>query len=113
MTMGEILNLSLLPANPKSINCSKASNSHMNNPICPNFILVRDFMIVLVICKFDEQPLQNEIAIVHTTFSLLYVYGRLKRKQLSLNSPIYPKIDFYQDLKAVLMKIRSQIISLL
>ena len=30
--------------------------------------LVRDFMPVLVICKFEEQPNKNEAVIVSTTF---------------------------------------------
>ena len=32
---------------------------------------IRDFMPVLVICKFDEDSIKNEVVIVWTTFSPL------------------------------------------
>ena len=35
---------------------------------------------VLVICMFNEDPFKNEVAIIRTTLSPLYVYGRLKGK---------------------------------
>ena len=46
----------------------------------PKSNLYRDFMPVLVICKFDEDSIKNEVAIVGTTFSPLHVYGRLTGK---------------------------------
>ena len=33
------------------------------------FEFVQDFMVILITCKFDEQPFINDIAIVQTTFS--------------------------------------------
>ena len=36
-------------------------------PIWPNFKLVRDFMDVLVTCKYEEDPIKNEGARVDTT----------------------------------------------
>ena len=39
-------------------------------------------MPVLIICKFDEDSIRNEVFIDQTTFSPLYVYVRLKGKQL-------------------------------
>ena len=35
--------------------------------------LVKDFMSVPVTCMFDEDPIKNEVAIIRTTFSPLYV----------------------------------------
>ena len=40
-------------------------------PIWPNFKLIRDFMDVLVTCKYEEDPIKNEGARVDTTFSPL------------------------------------------
>ena len=41
----------------------------MNSPIWPEIKLVPDFMTVLVTCKFDEDLIKNEVAILQTTFS--------------------------------------------
>ena len=37
----------------------------------PKFELVRDIMVVLVICKYEEDPFKNEGASLFTTFSPL------------------------------------------
>ena len=54
---------------------SKAANSAVLGPIWPNFELVRDVMVVLVTCKYEEDPIKNEGAGVLTTLSPLYPYG--------------------------------------
>ena len=50
---------------------SRAANSAVHGPIWPNFELVRDVMVVLVTCKYEEDPIKNEGARVVTTFSPL------------------------------------------
>ena len=45
---------------------SRASNSAVLGRIWPNFELVRDIMVVLVICKYEEDPIKNEGARVLT-----------------------------------------------
>ena len=50
---------------------SRASNSKVNGLIWPKIELVWDFMDVLVICKYEEDPIKNEVAIDQTTFSPL------------------------------------------
>ena len=51
---------------------SRAANSAVLGPIWPNFELVRDVVMdVLVTCKYEEDPIQNEGARVDTTFSPL------------------------------------------
>ena len=47
---------------------SRAANSAVLGPIWPNFELVRDVMDVLVTCKYEEDPIKNEGARVHTPF---------------------------------------------
>ena len=49
----------------------KAIKSKVNSLIWPEIELVRDFMDVLVTCKFDEAPIKNEEVIDQTTFSPL------------------------------------------
>ena len=46
----------------------KASNSKVNGPIWPEFELIRDVMPVLVTCKFEEDSIKSEVAILRTTF---------------------------------------------
>ena len=55
---------------PKKI-CSRAGNSEVNRQMWPEFELIRDFMPVLVICKFDDDWIKNEVVIMSITFSLL------------------------------------------
>ena len=62
---------------PESTEPSRAGNSHDDNRNWAKIEFVQDFMHVLVMCKFDEDPTRNEVSISQTTF-LLYVYGRLK-----------------------------------
>ena len=50
---------------------SRAANSAVLNQNWPKFELVRDIMVVLVTCKYEEDPIKNEGASVFTTFSPL------------------------------------------
>ena len=46
-------------------------NSEVKAPIWPEFELVRDFIAVLVTCKFEEDSIKSEGDILQTTFSPL------------------------------------------
>ena len=50
---------------------SRAANSAVLGRIWPKFELVRDIMVVLVTCKYEEDPTKNEGASVFTRFSSL------------------------------------------
>ena len=50
---------------------SRTANSAVLGPIWPNFELVRDVINVLVTCKYEEDPINNEGARVFTIFSPL------------------------------------------
>ena len=56
----------------KSMRTSRADNSHANNRNWVIIELGRDFMPVLVIFKFDKDPIKYEVVIVWRTFSPLY-----------------------------------------
>ena len=50
---------------------SRASNSEKNILIWPEFEHIRDFMAVLVTCKFEDDSIKSEGAIFWATFSQL------------------------------------------
>ena len=50
---------------------STLKGSEVNDPIWPEIGFFRDFMTLFVICKFDEDPITNEVAIPRTTYSAL------------------------------------------
>ena len=50
---------------------SRAVNSIVSGPIWPKFELVRDFMHVLVTCKYKKDRIQNNREKVETSFSPL------------------------------------------
>ena len=47
---------------------SRASNSEVNSLIWPEFEVILDFMVILVTCKFDEDPIKSDVALLRTTF---------------------------------------------
>ena len=48
----------------------------MKSPIWPEFKLVPDFITVLIMCKFENDLIKNEVAIIRATFSPLYIYRK-------------------------------------
>ena len=48
------------------LRCTGPANSTVCDRIWPNFELIRNFMVVLLTCKNEEDPIKNEAA---TTFS--------------------------------------------
>ena len=49
----------------------KAANSVVNGPIWPKFKLLRDFMHVLITCKYRKDRIKNNREKVETSFSPL------------------------------------------
>ena len=60
----------------KKIHSSTASNTKENSPIWPDDQFIRDYIAVLVTCKFEEQPIKNEVAIDRTR-STMGFFGSL------------------------------------
>ena len=54
---------------------SRAANSEVSGGILPKFELIQAFIVVLVTCKNEEDPIKNEGARVLTRFSPLYSMG--------------------------------------
>ena len=51
---------------------SRAANSEVRGRIGPNFKLVQDFMVVLLTCKNEEDPIKNEGARVLTRLYVVF-----------------------------------------
>ena len=85
--------------------CSRAANSVVSGGILPKFNLIQAFIVVLVTCKNEEDPIKNEGARVLTRFSH-YVYGNFFRRSRAANSAvlgrIWLKFELVQDIIAVL-----------
>ena len=62
---------------------SRAANSAVHNWIWPNFELIREFMVVLVTCKNEKDPIKSECARVFTT---LYIIFSDTQEQLTTHS---------------------------
>ena len=75
----------------------------------------QDFMAVLATCKFDNDPIKNEDAIVSTTFSPLQVYGKIFRHSRASNSEanmsILPHIELVRDFMPVLVRSKMKVLS--
>ena len=52
---------------------SRAANSAVFSPIWPNFELFRDFMVILVTCKNEKDPIKNEGARVFITLYINFL----------------------------------------
>ena len=62
----------------------RAANSAVFYLIWPNFELVRDVMIVLITCKYEEDPIRNRGARVVTTLyiNILDAKGQITQESL-------------------------------
>ena len=54
---------------------SRETNSEVSSGILPKFELIQAFIVFLVTCKNEEDPIKNEGARVLTRFSSLKPYG--------------------------------------
>ena len=86
---------------------ARAANSEVSGGILPKFELMQAFIVVLVTCKNEEDPIKKEGARVLTRFSPLYVYGNFFRRSMAANSavlgPILPKFELVRDVMVVLV----------
>ena len=51
---------------------SRASKAKVNGPIRPKIELVRDFIAVLVTCKYGEDPITNKVAMLRTMSNMVF-----------------------------------------
>ena len=74
--------LSPLYANGEIFHRSRASNSKEKNPTYSEIKHIRDFIAVLITCKFEEHPIKNEVAInwTRTTMGFFGSQGHVTPK---------------------------------
>ena len=65
---------------PKSMGPSRVAYSNANSRKFAKIEVLRDFMPVLFIYKFDKDSIKTKVGIIRKNISLLFVYGRLKGK---------------------------------
>ena len=63
--------------------CSRAANPTIHGMIWSNFELIQDFMVVLLSCKNEDDPIKNEGARV---FTILYINFSDAQGQITLES---------------------------
>ena len=71
---------------------SRAANSAVHGRIWSNFKLVHDFLIVIVTCKTEEDPIKNEGARVFTT---LHINFSDAQGQITLESVVVSGRNLY------------------
>ena len=54
---------------------SRAANSEVSDGILPKFKLIQALIVVLIVCKNEENPFKIESTRVVTIFPLIVVYG--------------------------------------
>ena len=75
-----------------------AANSAVEGLIWPNFQLIQNFIVVLVICKNKEDPIKNEGARVVTTLFIDFfsdAQGQLTPKSVKNLAKIQTHQSFY------------------
>ena len=69
-------------------------------------------MYVLIICKYEKDPIKNSRENVMTLFFPLSVYGNFFRRSRAANSvvggPIWPKFELIQDIMHVLISCKFE-----
>ena len=71
---------------------SRATNSEVSGGILLKFELIQAFIVVLVTCKNEGDPIRNEGARVLTRFSPFKVYGNCFRHSKAANSAVLGRI---------------------
>ena len=84
---------------------SRAANPTARGQIMPNFVLVRDIIVVLHTCKNEEHPIKNESARVLTRLCLFFRRSRAANSEVSVG--ILSKFELIQAFKVVLVTCKN------
>ena len=82
---------------------SRASNSKEDSPIWPEIELIRDFIVVLVTCKFEEHPIKNKVAIDRTRSAIGFFGYQVQVTHLEVKSLIWSKFELIRTFMVVLV----------
>ena len=86
---------------------SRAANSAVHGPIRSNFALVQDYMVVLLSCKNEEDPIKTRGASVFTT---LYInFSDVQGQITGVGGGIWPKFELIQAFMHVLFTCKNEV----
>ena len=92
--------------------CSRAANSAVSGGIPLKLVLIQAFMVVLVTCKNEEDPIKKEGSRVLTRFSPLHVYWNFFKRSRAANSAVCgrigPKFKHVPDFMVVLLTYKNE-----
>ena len=81
---------------------SRAANSEVSGGIPLKSELIQAFIVVLVTCKNEKDPIKNTGSRVLTRFPPLHKYGIFFKRSRAANSPVCgqigPKFELIQDI---------------
>ena len=87
--------------------CSRAANSAFLGPIWPKFEFVWDIMVVLVTCKYEEDPIKNEGARVLARLYVVF-FRRSRAANSKVSGRILPKFELIQAFIVVLFTCKNE-----
>ena len=85
---------------------SRVNNSEVSGRILPKFELIQAFIVVLITCKNEEDPIKNEGARVLTSFPHYKSMGFFRRSRAANSAVldrIWPKFELARDIIDVLV----------
>ena len=85
---------------------SRAGNSEVLVQLWLKFKLARDIIDVLIICKYEEDPIKNEGARVLTIYGVFFRRSRANNSEVS--GGILPKFELIQAFIVVLVTCKNK-----
>ena len=85
---------------------SRAANSPVLCPICPNFELIRDVIVILVTCKFEEDPIKMKTLGCSQHFPYYKPIGAIRCHGNQSSNPIWPKTKCSLFLARMMLQIK-------
>ena len=86
--------------------CSRAANSEASSGILPKFKLIQAFIVVLVTCKNEEDPIKNEGARANKLIIQFFRCSRAAYSEVSGGIP--PKFELIQGFIVVLVTCKNE-----
>ena len=76
LACGDHFSIKLKPLSSAQRGYSRADNYHANSQNRAKIEFNKDLPVCPVICKFNEEPIKNEVANIRTTFTPLYIFSK-------------------------------------
>ena len=90
---------------------SRAANSAVHDRIWPSFELIQDFMVVLVTCKNEEDPIKNDGA--STVFTTIYIHFSDAQWQITgVGGGFWSKFELIRAIMHILVTCQNEVDSI-